>query len=137
MPVGQGPPFGEVNGLDEIYNLDEDLNNVAPIEELDETLKDKEKEKAQEEQEAADRSVAEAVAELTGEKETMVDTEPILDDEQEAVVRPLSLFWRPQRRIVAQKLVDDMCLFQRMTAEIFNKLETIHHSAHSKVIIIF
>lgn len=75
--------FGEVNGLDE------DLDKVAPIEDLDETLKDKEKEKEREDQEAADRSVAEAVAELTGEKETVVDPEPVLDEDDvdnEAIV---------------------------------------------------
>jgi len=65
--------FGEVNGL-------EDLDKEVPLEELDETLKEKETE-----QEAMDKSVAEAVAQLTGEMEPPAE-EIIGEPEQEAVV---------------------------------------------------
>ena len=65
--------FGEVNGL-------EDLDKEVPLEELDETLKEKETE-----QEAMDKSVAEAVAQLTGEIEPPAE-EIVGEPEQEAVV---------------------------------------------------
>ena len=61
--------FGEVNGL-------EDLENQVPLDELDETLKDKENA----EQEAMDKSVADAVAELTG--ELVPQPETILEDDE-------------------------------------------------------
>lgn len=85
--------FGEVNGL-------EDLDKEVPLEELDETLKEKETE-----QEAMDKSVAEAVAQLTGEMEPPAE-EIVEEPEQEAVVpeQPtgdfFSSFFRPRLILV-------------------------------------